>query len=139
MRFSIKRRKKIWTEGGMEFKTDRENSRKEPVHRRLPPDLQLLESFRVRKNIEWKEDWKRSEISDSPIDPDGQVAEVFALTKKLLQKTLGPLDENIVEDDSLLEKALREVHGRLPFPIRIVIWKKRYTQFILANRERLIS
>ncbi len=99
----------------------------------------LIESFRVPKSAERKEHWNRSEISLFPKDVERETSEVFVLTRKLLTQTLGPLNPPIISDDSLMEKALGRIYSRLPIPIRLALWKKRYIQFILANRERLIS
>lgn len=99
----------------------------------------LIESFRVPKSAERKEHWNRSEISLFPKETDKETSEVFVLTRKLLTQSLGPLNPKIISDDSLMEKALDRIYSRLPIPIRLALWKKRYIQFILADRERLIS
>ena len=108
-----------------------------PVHRCAEADQKLLESFRMRKNAEWKEYWKCSEISNFPDGVEDKIREVFALTRRLLVKTVGAVNAGFIQNDLLLEKALGKVHKRLPLPIRLILWKKRYIQFILANRERL--
>ena len=101
-------------------------------------DQRLLESFRMRKNAEWKEYWKQSEISNFPDGDEEQLREVFALTRSLLVSTVGPLNDQIIQNDGVLEGALGKVHKHLPLPVRLVLWKKKYIQFILTNRERLI-
>ena len=98
----------------------------------------FLESFRVRKKAECTEDWRRCEGRRDPVKRGNPIAEVFALTRDLLSRAFGPLNPDFVENDDLLEEALEEVYRELPFPIRMGIWKKRYTQFMLANRDRLL-
>ncbi len=97
----------------------------------------LLKSFKTRKKAEWEEDWKRSESQGSE-DEEDTLREVFTVTRNELVRMLGPLNERSLGDDSLLERALEKIHKRLPLPIRVIFWKKRYIQFILDNRERLI-
>ncbi len=99
----------------------------------------LIESFRVPKSAERKEDWNRSEMSLFAKETDKETSEVFVLTRKLLTQALGPLNPTILSDDSVMKKALDKIYSRLPMPIRLALWKKRYIQFILADRERLIS
>jgi hypothetical protein len=108
------------------------------AHLRAAAGEKLLESFQTRKKAEREEDWKRSESSQGPEDEENRLREVFLLTRNELVRTLGPLNERSLGNDSLLEKALEKIHKRLPLPIRLIFWKKRYIQFILDNRERLI-
>jgi len=79
-----------------------------------------------------------SPLGDCVIIGDGDnLREVFALTRRLLIDKVGPLNDRLVQDDALLEKALGKVHKFLPLPVRLILWKKRYIQFILTNRDRL--
>ena len=121
-----------------EKENDGRDGTKKSAHRRAMADQRLLESFRMRKNAEWKESWRRSEISNFPDEDADNLKEVFALTRRLLINKVGPLNDRLVQDDTLLEKALGEVHKFLPLPVRLILWKKRYIQFILTNRDRLI-
>ena len=102
------------------------------------PDQRLLESFRTKKNAEWKECWRRSEISHLPDGDEDQVGEVFTLTRSLLTDALGPLNDRVIRNEALLEEALGKIHRRLPMPVRIILRKKRYIEFILTHRERLL-
>jgi hypothetical protein len=111
---------------------------KRAAHLRAAAGEKLLESFKTRKKAEREEDWKQSESSQGAEDEENELREVFLLTRNELVRTLGPLNERSLGDDSLLEKALEKIHKRLPLPIRLIFWKKRYIQFILDNRERLI-
>ncbi len=99
----------------------------------------LLESFRMRKNAEWKEYWKQSEISNFPDGDEDKLREVFVLTRRLLIENVGSLNDRFIQNDALLEKALGKVHRHLPLPVRLILWKKKYIHFILTNRERLTS
>ncbi len=120
-----------------EKKIDGRDGKNKSAHRLARSDQRLLESFRMRKNAEWKEYWKYSEISNSPDGDEEKLGEVFALTRRLLVHTVGPLNDRFIQNDALLEKALGKVHKHLPLPVRLILWKKRYIQFILTNRERL--
>ena len=98
----------------------------------------LLDSFPMRKNAELREFVRDSKIQERDLPADDPLAEVFALTRKLLSKTAGILNFRLLKDDDLLESALGKVHPHLPFSIRLVLWKKRFIQFMLDHRERLI-
>jgi hypothetical protein len=98
----------------------------------------LLESFRTRKSVEWKESWKDSGISHSPDQHEAGLEDIFILTRRLLIQTVGPLNDRFIQDDSLLAKALGKVYERLSLPIPFSLWKKGYIQFILAHRDRLL-
>jgi hypothetical protein len=120
-----------------EKESDSRDGTKKSAHRLAMADQRLLESFRMRKNAECKESWRRSEISNFPDGDGDNLREVFALTRRLLINNVGPLNDRLVQDDALLEKALGKVHKFLPLPVRLILWKKRYIQFILTNRDLL--
>jgi len=101
-------------------------------------DQRLLESFWTRKNAERKECYRQSGISKASNGDQERLQEVFSLTRKLLVGNAGPLNERFIRNDTLLEKALGKIHKHLPLPVRLALWKKKYIQFILTNRERLI-
>ena len=101
-------------------------------------DRRLLESFWTRKNVEREENCRKSEISNVPAGDEEGLREVFSLTRRLLVDSAGPLNDRFIQNDTLLEKALGTVHKHLPLPVRLGLWKKKYIQFILTNRERLI-
>ena len=103
-----------------------------------PIDQRLLNSFLERKNAELKECSRDSEPAKPDNGAEDQIAVVFFLTKKLLSKTEAPLDARFIRDGVRLEKALGKVYPRLPISIRLALGKKRYVQFMLHNRERLI-
>jgi hypothetical protein len=105
---------------------------------KVPADQRLLNSFPGRKNAELRECSRRSEVPNLGLEAEEQMAVVFFLTRKLLSKTATPLDNRLIRDDDRLERALGEVHPRLPMSVRLVLRKKRYIQFMLDNRERLI-
>lgn len=105
---------------------------------KVPADQKLLNSFPGRKNAELRECSRRSEVPKPGLEAEEQMAVVFFLTRKLLSKTATPLDNRLIRDDDRLERALGEVHPRLPMSVRLVLRKKRYIQFMLDNRERLI-
>ena len=92
----------------------------------------------MRKNIERKENCRKSEISNVSNRDEEQLQEVFSLTRRLLVNSAGPLNDRFIQNDTLLERALGKVHKHLPLPVRLALWKKKYIQFILTNRERLI-
>jgi hypothetical protein len=98
----------------------------------------LLDSFPIRKNAELNEFVRRSKFTEPEDQADDQMGEIFALTKKLLAKILGPLDLRLIRDPDLLERALGKVHPRLPIIFRLFLRKKQYIQFMLDNRERLV-
>jgi len=92
----------------------------------------------MRKNAELREFVRDSEIQERDHPADEPLAEVFALTRKLLSKTAGILNFRMLKDDDFLGRALEEVHSHLPFSIRLILWRKRFIQFMLDHRERLI-
>lgn len=108
------------------------------AHGHAGADQRLLDSFRMRKNAEWRECWKRDEILNLPYGNEEKLREVFALTRRLLSDAVGRVSDRLIRDDSLLESALVEVHKRLPLPVRLILPKKRYIELLMANRERLL-
>ncbi len=98
----------------------------------------LLESFRTRKNAEWKESWRGSEISNFSDGFEASLEEIFVLTRRLLMQIVGPLNDRFIQNDLLLERALGQVYERLSLPIPFNLWKKGYIRFILDNRDRLL-
>jgi len=108
------------------------------IHWGIGSVQRLLDSFPMRKNAELREFVRDSKIQERDLPADDPLAEVFALTRKLLSKTAGILNFRLLKDDDLLESALGKVHPHLPFSIRLVLWKKRFIQFMLDHRERLI-
>jgi len=121
-----------------ERKTRDEGGAERAAHLRAGADEKLLESFRTRKNAELEEQWKRSEYSQFPGDGEGTLRELFVLTRIHLASVIGPLNERSLMDDTKVGQALERIHRRLPLPIRLIFWKKRYVQFMLDNRDRLI-
>ena len=105
---------------------------------KIPPDQKLLNSFPGRKNAELRECSRGFEVPKPDNGAEDQIAVVFFLTRKLLSKTAPPLDTRLIRDDDRLERALGKVHPRLPISIRLVLRKKRFIQFMMDNRERLI-
>jgi len=105
---------------------------------KIPADQKLLNSFPGRKNAELRECSRDSEVPEPDHGAEDQIAVVFFLTRKLLSKTAGPLDSRLIRDDNRLARALGKIHPRLPISIRLILRKKRYIQFMLDNRERLI-
>jgi hypothetical protein len=105
---------------------------------KISTDQRLLNSFPGRKNAELRECSRSSEAAKPDNGAEDQIAVVFFLTRKLLSKTAEPLDTRLIRDDDRLERALGKVHPRLPISIRLILRKKRYIQFMLDNRERLI-
>ncbi|NWF55483.1 MAG: hypothetical protein HXY45_11900 [Syntrophaceae bacterium] len=67
------------------------------------------------------------------------MALVFFLTRNLLSRIAAPVDTRLIRDSDRLEKALEKIHPRLPISIRLILRKKRYIQFMLENRERLVA
>jgi hypothetical protein len=110
-----------------------------PVPRGISLDRKLLDSFLALKNAELKEYFRRPELSEPRDQGQAQMGEIFAFTKKILSRILGPLDFRLIRDDDLLERALQRVHLQLPFPFRLILRKKRYIELMLENRERLVS
>jgi len=105
---------------------------------KISTDQKLLNSFPGRKHAELREFSRGSEVPKPDNGAEDQIAVVFFLTRKLLSKTAAPLDTRLIRDDDRLERALGKIHPRLPFSIRLILRKKRYIQFMLDNRERLI-
>jgi hypothetical protein len=101
-------------------------------------DQKLLNSFPGRKHAELRECSRGSEVPKPDNGAEDQIAVVFFLTRKLLSKTAAPLDTRLIRDDDRLERALGKIHPQLPISIRLILRKKRYIQFMLDNRERLI-
>lgn len=99
----------------------------------------LLESFPRRKNAELKEFYGSSPKSAFSDGWEEHFDELFALTRRLLRNTAKPLSRGLIRDDLYLGKALSEVHKRLPLSIRLIMRKKRYIEFCLAYRERLMG
>lgn len=104
----------------------------------ISTDQKLLNSFPGRKHAELRECSRDSEVPKVDNRAEDQIAVVFFLTRKLLSKTAAPLDSRLIRDDVRLERALGKIHPRLPISIRFILRKKRYIQFMLDNRERLI-
>jgi hypothetical protein len=105
---------------------------------KISTDQKLLNSFPGRKNAELRECSRGSEVPKPDHGAEDQIAVVFSLTRTLLSKTTAPLDARLIRNDDWLERALGKIHPRLPISIRLILWKKRYIQFMLNNRERLI-
>jgi hypothetical protein len=118
---------------------DLERRKNGPIHRGIGSVQRLLDSFPMRKNAELREFVRHSEIQERNHPENEPLAEVFALTRKLLSKTAGILNFRMLKEDDFLEEALEKVHSHLPFSIRLVLWKKRFIQFMLDHRERLIT
>jgi len=117
---------------------DLERRKNGPIHRGIGSVQRLLDSFPMRKNAELREFVRYSKTHGKDHPEDEPLAEVFALTRKLLSKTAGILNFRLLKEDDFLETALEEVHSHLPFSIRLVLWKKRFIQFMKDHRERLI-
>jgi hypothetical protein len=105
---------------------------------KIPTDQRFLNSFPERKKAELREFSRASEGLKSDHGAEDQIAVVFSLTRRLLSKTEPPLDSRLIRDEDRLERALGKIHPRLPISIRLILWKKRYIQLMLDNRERLI-
>ena len=105
---------------------------------KIPIDQKFLNSFPERKKAELRECSRGSEGLKPDHGAEDQIAVVFSLTRRLLSKTEPPLDSRLIRDKDRLERALGKIHPRLPISIRLILWKKRYIQFMLDNRERLI-
>jgi hypothetical protein len=105
---------------------------------KISTDQKLLNSFPRRKNAELRECSRGSEVPKPDHGAEDHIAVVFSLTRTLLAKTAAPLDARLIRNDDWLEKALVKIHPRLPISTRLILWKKRYIQFMLNNRERLI-
>ena len=118
---------------------DLERRKNGPLHRGVESVQRLLDSFPMRKNAELREFVRYSRGPERDQPEEEPLAEVFALTRKLLSKTAGILNFRVLRDDDFLERALEKVHSHLPFSIRLVLWKKRFIQFMLDHRERLIT
>ncbi len=110
-----------------------------PIHRGIGSVQRLLDSFPMRKNAELREFVRYSRTLERDQPEDEPLAEVFALTRKLLSKTAGILNFRLLKDEDWLGKALEKVHSQLPFSIRLILWRKRFIQFMLDHRERLIT
>ncbi len=104
----------------------------------VPTDQRLLNSFPERKKAELRECSRDSEVPKPDRGAEDQVAAVFSLTRRLLSKADPPLDARLIRDDDRLKRALGKIHPQLPISIRLILRKKRYIQFILDSRERLI-
>ena len=115
-----------------------ERTKNTPIHRGISSVQRLLDSFPMRKNAELREFVEYSKTQEKDHPEDKPLEEVFALTRKLLSKTAGILNFRLLKKDDFLETALEEVHSHLPFSIRLVLWKKRFIQFMLDHRDRLI-
>jgi hypothetical protein len=118
--------------------TDFQEVKRETADQKTSAVQKLLDSFPARKNAELAEYVRRSEFDERKDQAEDQMGEIFALTKRILSKILGPLDFRLIRDDDLLERALGEVHPQLPISFRLILRKKRYIQFMLDNRERLV-
>jgi hypothetical protein len=110
-----------------------------PIHRGIGSVQRLLDSFPMRKNAELREFVRYSKTPEIDHPEDEPLAEVFALTRKLLSKTAGILNLRLLKNDDWLGKALEKVHSQLPFSIRLILWRKRFIQFMMDHRERLIT
>jgi hypothetical protein len=110
-----------------------------PIHRGIGSVQRLLDSFPMRKNAELREFVRYSKTPERDHPEDEPLAEVFALTRKLLSKPAGILNFRLLRNDDWLRKALEKVHSQLPFSIRLILWRKRFIQFMLDHRERLIT
>jgi hypothetical protein len=110
-----------------------------PIHRGIGSVQRLLDSFPMRKNAELREFVRYSKTPERDHPEDEPLAEVFALTRKLLSKTAGILNLRLLKNDDWLGKALEKVHSQLPFSIRLILWRKRFIQFMMDHRERLIT
>ncbi len=102
-------------------------------------DQRLLNSFPGRKITELKECSRRSEDPKPENEAEDQMALVFFLTRNLLSRIAAPVDTRLIRDHDRLEKALEKIHPRLPISILLILRKKKYIQFMLENRERLVA
>ena len=118
--------------------TDFHEIKGESTYQNTSAVQRLLDSFPVRKNAELTEYFRRPEFAEPKDQAADQMGEVFALTKRILSKALGPLDFRLIRDDDLLERALETVHPQLPIFFRLILGKKKYIHFMLENRERLV-
>jgi hypothetical protein len=118
--------------------TDFQGIKGESADQKTSAVQKLLDSFPIRKNAELTEYVRRSEWDEPKDQAEDQMGEIFALTKKTLSKIAGPLNFRLIRDNDLLERALGKVHPQLPISFRLILRKKRYIQFMLDNRERLV-
>ncbi len=91
---------------------DLERRKNGSLHRGIGSVQRLLDSFPMRKNAELREFVRDSKIQERDLPADDPLAEVFALTRKLLSKTAGILNFRLLKDDDFLESGLGE--GPLP-------------------------
>jgi hypothetical protein len=126
---------------------------KAPIRKQHPPfkgskeenllgnsiNQRLLNSFPGRKITELKECSRRSGDPNPENEAEDQMALVFFLTRNLLSRIAAPVDTRLIRDSDRLEKALEKIHPRLPISIRLILRKKRYIQFMMENRERLVA
>ena len=118
--------------------TDFQGIKGESADQKTSAVQKLLDSFPTRKNAELTEYVRRSELAEPQDQAEDQRREIFALTKKILSKILGPLNFRLIRDNDLLERALGRAYPQLPISFRLILRKKRYIEFMLDNRERLV-
>ncbi len=131
-------KKALLPSGRKERKSDLPEGGNRSGFPKIPTDQKLLNSFPGRKHAELRECSRSAEVPKLDSGAEDQIAVVFSLTRKLLSKTEPRLDSRLIRDEDRLERALGKIHPRLPISIRLILWKKRYIQFMLDNRERLI-
>jgi hypothetical protein len=131
-------KKALLLTGGKERESDLPEWGNRSGFPKIPTDQRFLNSFPERKKAELRECSRGSEGLKPDHGAEDQIAVVFSLTRRLLSKTEPPLDSRLIRDEDRLERALGKIHPRLPISIRLILWKKRYIQLMLDNRERLI-
>lgn len=63
----------------------------------------------------------------------------FPIIKKLFKEKAGDLSDSVLQDDKKLSAIVKDIHGKLPLLIRMVVRRERLVNYCLANRHGLIS
>lgn len=52
---------------------------------------------------------------------------------------VGDKAQSMIQNDAAMTVALRQVHGRLPRVVRLVVREERFVTFMLNNRDRIFT
>jgi len=61
------------------------------------------------------------------------------LIRKIIKEKIGPMTEDTIKNDSLIEKSLRKIYTILPFPIRLLCNEDKFIEYILPLKDMVFD
>ena len=58
---------------------------------------------------------------------------------ELLEKRLGSLTRDALQDDQVMDSALRSIYQLLPAPVRLTVKEENFVRFCLKHRDRFLQ